>query len=280
MVAEMTRRRKWAAVPALLAVGALVAGLAAYSGAQATGPGADRPHDERLDIRDTVFRGVDLNAKPGPWGYSAASSDQGNSPVQPVAFTHPLHVQKLGMNCLYCHNNANKSPDVGMPAVATCMGCHTVVATQKPEIKRLAAYWSKKQPVPWVRIHKVPEYVHFPHMRHVNAGVTCQTCHGQVQKMNQVYQYASLNMGWCVNCHVNGYDPAKGDSLAGYQRTANGYQPLKSADAGAAAIGLPLVATANAQTRGASPAVPSTPGGAATSGQVKRARYDCSVCHY
>ncbi|MFL5578122.1 MAG: cytochrome c3 family protein [Gemmatimonadaceae bacterium] len=277
----MTRRRKWAVVTPLLAVGALVAGLAAYSGAQANAPGADRPHDERLNIRDTVFRGVDLSAKEGPWGYSAASSDQGYSPAQPVAFTHPLHVQKLGMNCLYCHNNANKSPDVGMPAVSTCMGCHTVIATGKPEIKRLAAYWNKKQPVPWVRIHKVPEYVHFPHMRHVNAGVTCQTCHGQVQKMNQVYQYASLNMGWCINCHVNGYDPAKGDSLAGYQKTANGYQPIKSADAGDAAAGaLSLVQTANAQTRGASPGVPGTPGGAATSGRIKRARYDCSVCHY
>jgi len=59
----------------------------------------------------------------------------------------------------------------------------------------------KKAPVPWVRIHKVPEYVHFPHMRHVNAGVTCQSCHGQINNMPQVFQYASLNMGWCINCH-------------------------------------------------------------------------------
>ena len=58
------------------------------------------------------------------------------------------------------------------------------------------------RPIPWVRIHKVPDYVNFPHMRHVSAGVTCQTCHGEVQKMNQVFQYASLNMGWCINCHI------------------------------------------------------------------------------
>ena len=58
------------------------------------------------------------------------------------------------------------------------------------------------QPIPWVRIHKVPDYVQFPHLRHVNAGVTCQTCHGQVQEMLPVYQQKSLNMGWCVNCHV------------------------------------------------------------------------------
>ena len=236
----MTRRRKWAVVPSFLAVGALLAGLAAYSGAQAKGPGADRPHDERLNLRDTVFKGVALEAPKGPWGYSGASSGQNNSPAQPVAFPHPLHVQKLGMNCVYCHFAANKSPDPGMPAVSTCMGCHTVVATQKPEVKRLAAYWNKKQPVPWVRIHKVPEYVHFPHMRHVNAGVTCQTCHGQIQKLTQpVFQAQSLNMGWCVRCHVNGYNEGEGLKAAGY-----------------------------------------TPTQAQLDAPRKKARYDCAVCHY
>ena len=72
------------------------------------------------------------------------------------------------------------------------------------------------KPIPWVRIHKLPEYVHFPHMRHVNAGVTCQTCHGQIQKMDRVYQFASLNMGWCVSCHVNGYSAKEGIEAAGY----------------------------------------------------------------
>src|SRR5712671_3618614 len=152
--------------------------------------------------------------------YSGASSSEGNSPVQPVAFRHTIHVDTLKMNCLYCHFSANKSFDPGLPAVGTCMGCHTVVAGSsdgnKAEIQKLAAYWNKKEPVPWIRIHKVPEYVHFPHMRHVNAGVTCQTCHGQIQKMNQVYQYASLNMGWCVSCHLNGYSPTEGLQAAGY----------------------------------------------------------------
>ena len=100
------------------------------------------------------------------------------------------------------------------------MGCHqsTFALANKPEIVKLTDYWNKKQPIPWVRIHRLPEYVHFPHMRHVNAGVTCQTCHGQIQEMYQVYQYASLNMGWCVNCHVNGYTAAQGDEAAGSAR--------------------------------------------------------------
>src|SRR5213078_2057461 len=169
--------------------------------------------------------------------YSGASSSQHRSPVQPINFPHPIHVQKLGMNCLYCHFSANKSPDPGLPAVSTCIGCHNLVGPQRPasdlgpartstEIQKLykfadvagmgAGMGQKAKPIPWVRIHKVPEYVHFPHMRHVNAGVTCQTCHGQIQKMPQVFQYSSLNMGWCVSCHLNGYSDHEGQVAAGY----------------------------------------------------------------
>jgi hypothetical protein len=159
----MTKRKKWQLIPGLLALAVLATTLSAYSG---------------------------------------ASSQQGYSPAQPIAFPHPRHVKDLGMNCLYCHFAADKSPDPGLPAVGTCMGCHTIAAADRPEVKKIAAYWNKKQPIPWERIHKVPDYVQFPHMRHVNAGVTCQTCHGPVQDMDQVYQYSSLNMGWCVNCHI------------------------------------------------------------------------------
>lgn len=182
--------------------------------------------------------------------YSGASSSQGVAPVQPIDFPHPVHVQTLGMNCLYCHYSANKSPDPGMPAVGTCMGCHTIIGPQRPAlegkpartsegIRKLQEFAAKKQPIPWIRIHKLPEYVHFPHMRHVSAGVTCQSCHGQIQKMERVSQFASLNMGWCVNCHVRGYDAADGMRAAGYEPT-----PADSA------------------------------------APVKKARYDCAVCHH
>jgi hypothetical protein len=164
----MKLRRQWAAVPAFLALAALAAIVSAYSG---------------------------------------ASSRAGNSPTQPVRFPHPIHVQTLKMNCLYCHFAANKSPDPGMPAMSTCMGCHTVVGAAKPEIQKLAGYWTRQQPVPWVRIHKLPEYVKFPHMRHVGAGVSCQTCHGDVQNMAQVSQSQSLGKGWCVSCHIGKSNP-------------------------------------------------------------------------
>ena len=212
-----------------------------------------------------------LNAPRGPWGYSGGSSVQGYSPEQPIKFPHPVHVQKAGMNCQYCHYSANKSPDPGLPAVGTCMGCHVVVKADSPEIKKLAKYWNDKKPVPWVRIHRVPKYVHFPHMRHVNAGVTCQSCHGQVQKMPQVFQYASLNMGWCINCHVKGYDAVAGAAASGYTKTATGW--TLAANDRPSLPQLPggglLVADAQAQAATA----------AAAPGR-KPARYDCASCHY
>jgi hypothetical protein len=213
----MTSRSKWALAPAFFAIAIAATMLSAYSG---------------------------------------ASSSQGNSPVQPIQFPHPVHVKELGMNCLYCHNAANKSPDPGLPAVGTCMGCHTLIGPSRPaangrpartseEIKKLQAFAPIGQPdkwkeIPWIRIHKLPEYVRFPHMRHVNAGVTCQSCHGPVQEMAQVYQNASLNMGWCLTCHVNGYQLSQGLEAAG-------------------------------DTVGAK---------AAAAAEPKKARYDCAVCHY
>jgi hypothetical protein len=216
------------------------------------------------------------------WGYHGGSSSQGYSPIQPIRFPHPKHVKLLGMNCVYCHFSANKAADVGMPAVSTCMGCHLVVATQKPEIKKLTEYWNKKEPVPWVRIHKVPEYVHFPHMRHVNAGVTCQTCHGQVQEMYQVYQFASLNMGWCINCHVNGYSPAEGDKAAG---SAVALGPKGAASKAnlqpATAAGTALYQAVALVDSAALPAGPNNRNiGPSLSEPRHRARYDCGVCHY
>ena len=195
----MTTRRKWAVIPGIVALGAIAVLLSAYTGATTQQP-------------DTVI------TDRGAWGYSAGSSPQGRAPVQPIAFPHPTHVQTLGMNCLYCHFSANKSPDPGFPAMSTCMGCHLVVGPNRPamngkparksaDIAKLQEYWAKKQAIPWVRVHYVPDYVNFAHMPHVNAGVTCQTCHGQVQQMSRVYQYAPLNMGWCINCHVGNVKP-------------------------------------------------------------------------
>ncbi len=132
----------------------------------------------------------------------------GNDPQQPIAFPHDLHAGKNQIPCMYCHYSADRSWDAGMPAVATCAGCHLpggvpMVRADRPGVKQLAAYWQRKQPIPWVRIYNLPDYAHFPHMRHVRAGLQCQDCHGAVQTMPApaVRKVVPLQMGWCVNCH-------------------------------------------------------------------------------
>jgi hypothetical protein len=132
-----------------------------------------------------------------------------------------------------------------------------------------------------VRVHKVPEYVHFPHVRHVNAGVTCQSCHGQVQKMGTATQVASLNMGWCVNCHVNGYDPKEGQKAAGYDNVVPaGYNhgvPYGTADSRAGIGTTPpgMAIPVDSSRRGPRGVNEPTP-----SAERRRARYDCASCHY
>ena len=229
----MTGRRKWIVVPGLVAITLVATMMSAYAGSQAADAPQDAPQDAAQDAAqeavpetatEVANREAFGKAKPGPWAYSGASGYTnyigggiGRSPEQPIKFPHPVHVNALKMNCAFCHNAANQSPDAGLPALSTCMGCHLIVGAGRPEIVKLSEYWAKKAPIPWVRVHKVPEYVHFPHMRHVNAGVTCQTCHGQVNNMSQVFQVQSLNMGWCVSCHVNGYSPADGVRAAGVE---------------------------------------------------------------
>jgi Zn ribbon nucleic-acid-binding protein len=122
-------------------------------------------------------------------------------PAQPVNFNHQIHAGRLGMDCLYCHFGADKSKVAGIPPVSTCMGCHKIAATDRPEVQKLTGYYDRREPIPWVRVHQLPDYVRFDHKRHVRAGVQCATCHGPVQDMAVMYQYSSLKMGWCVTCH-------------------------------------------------------------------------------
>jgi len=130
-------------------------------------------------------------------------------PKQPIAFSHQIHADTLGMNCLYCHSAAEKSPIANVPPVSTCMGCHKLARADQPEIMKLAGYLERGEQVPWIQVYKLPSHVKFNHKRHVKAGIQCAECHGPVQTMQQVYQYSSLKMGWCVSCHRQHLDDAK-----------------------------------------------------------------------
>lgn len=121
--------------------------------------------------------------------------------VQPIAYSHRQHIQNVGLTCDYCHRYFDKGKKAVVPAVGICMDCHSGVATEKPEIKKLTAFYEKKQPVPWNRVHTLPEHVYFSHKRHIKAKVACVSCHGEIGKQERVRRFSSLSMGFCVSCH-------------------------------------------------------------------------------
>ncbi len=127
----------------------------------------------------------------------------GYAPVQPVPFDHSLHAGQLGLDCRYCHTNVEKSEHSNVPATATCMTCHSLVKTQSPLLQPVRDSEATGDPVPWVRIHKLPDYVYFNHAVHVNRGVSCVECHGKVNEMKVVFQDQPQSMSWCLDCHRN-----------------------------------------------------------------------------
>ena len=126
---------------------------------------------------------------------------RGYTPAQPIEYNHRVHVVKSQIECQYCHSGVAKSPYATIPSVELCMGCHKLVKTDSEEIKKLKRAFDEKKPVEWVPVHNLPEHVHFTHERHIKAGVGCQNCHGQVQKMDRVERVSSMKMGFCVSCH-------------------------------------------------------------------------------
>ena len=143
-----------------------------------------------LPVVVAASAGLLLSMRPQPPG-----------PVQPVAFSHRVHAGNYQMACLYCHTTATRSAVAGVPPVQTCYECHRAVSQDSPEIVKVLQYWEQKQPIPWVRVHSLPDFVYFSHKRHVLAEVSCQTCHGGMEGAEQVRQEYSLSMGWCVDCH-------------------------------------------------------------------------------
>jgi hypothetical protein len=123
------------------------------------------------------------------------------APDQPIEFNHSVHVTGLGLACDYCHMYADESVAAGIPPMSLCMECHENAARDNEEVQKLVGYWEREEPVPWVRVHSLPDHAYFTHKRHIKAGVDCTECHGQVSAMTVARQVKSLKMGWCVSCH-------------------------------------------------------------------------------
>jgi hypothetical protein len=129
--------------------------------------------------------------------------DTGYTPVQPVAYSHKLHAGNLGMDCRYCHSTVERSSYAAIPATETCMNCHVRVKNQSPLLTKVRESYASGEPLPWVKVHKLPDYVYFNHSAHVTAGVSCVSCHGRIDQMVEVKQVKPLSMAWCLECHRN-----------------------------------------------------------------------------
>lgn len=160
-------------------------------------------------------------------GAIALGRSQGYEPVQPIYYSHKVHAGTNQISCLYCHGASQDGKHANIPTVSVCMNCHMAVSeyTGDPitkndgtsvngtaEIQKIYEYagWNpglKKydrpgKPIEWIRVHNLPDHVYFNHSQHVRVGKQqCQTCHGNIQEMAEVKQFAELSMGWCVNCH-------------------------------------------------------------------------------
>jgi len=127
----------------------------------------------------------------------------GYTPTQPVAFSHALHSGQLGIDCRYCHTFVDRSEHSNVPSTQVCMTCHSMVRVGDPMLAPVKESYESGEPIPWVRVHKTPDYVYFNHAVHVNRGISCVECHGRVDQMEVVEHTKSLSMAFCLECHRN-----------------------------------------------------------------------------
>jgi hypothetical protein len=145
--------------------------------------------------------------------YSGPKSQRvGYQPTQPIPYSHEIHVDQLGMDCRYCHSFVEHGAHANVPSANVCWNCHgpNKVKSESPKLQPLRDAMAQNEegenigePIEWVRIHKAPDYVYFNHSAHVNRGVSCQNCHGNINKMEVVHHDKPLTMGWCLDCHRN-----------------------------------------------------------------------------
>jgi mono/diheme cytochrome c family protein len=163
-------------------------------------------------IGSVIFIFVALLLKTAIDGAFTIGVQQGYQPNQPIAFSHQIHAGQFEIDCNYCHTGVRKSKAANIPSANICMNCHTAIKTESPEIQKIYAaidydpstgeYGENTKPIEWVRVHNLPDLAYFNHSQHVEVGgLECQTCHGPVEEMDVVYQYSTLTMGWCINCH-------------------------------------------------------------------------------
>ena len=161
-----------------------------------------------------VFAGWAHAELPVPEGIVPPEGEhEGKDVPQPIEFPHDTHAKINKINCMYCHTYARRSKVAGIPPTSKCMGCHKIIATDKPRIQKLTEYWEKGESPRWKKVHDVPDYVHFTHEKHLkrfvfdkglpveNVDQVCGLCHGDVKQGTVAKKVKPLTMGFCRRCH-------------------------------------------------------------------------------
>jgi Cytochrome c7 and related cytochrome c len=132
---------------------------------------------------------------------SAYGTRVGEMQVQNPPFSHEHHVGHLGIDCRYCHTSVEHSSFAGLPPTKTCMNCHSQIWVGSEMLATVRESYRTNTPLEWTRVHNLPGFVYFDHSIHVQKGVGCTSCHGQIDKMPFTFQAHSLLMEWCLDCH-------------------------------------------------------------------------------
>ncbi|WP_156678100.1 cytochrome c3 family protein [Sphingomonas profundi] len=162
---------------------------------------------------------------------SGATTGEGRFVEQPVPFSHQHHAGELAIDCRYCHAGVETAATASVPATHVCMTCHSQIWTNAEMLAPVRASLASGRPMAWRRVNRLPDYVYFDHHAHVNNGVPCAACHGDVRRMPLTRQAAPMTMGWCLDCHR-----APGDRIVAADRRfeAAPYQDRSAADRRAA----------------------------------------------
>lgn len=166
------------------------------------------------------------------WYYfSPKYTDVGYQPQQPIAFSHKLHAGELAMDCRYCHNTVERAARAAIPPTETCMGCHkTLILPKSVPLAPMRLSWAADKPIPWIRVHQLPDFAYFDHSVHLAGGVGCASCHGRIDQMAVVSMDQPLSMSWCLECHRNpkpNLRPFKEITNMAYDPKKAGYDPDK-----------------------------------------------------
>jgi Cytochrome c7 and related cytochrome c len=155
----------------------------------------------RLSIFGALFLVIGLLWLIAAINRSSYVTEQNVTRAQPVPFSHDHHVGGLGIDCRYCHTSVEVSSFAGIPATAVCMNCHSQIWSTSEVLAPVRESFRANTPIRWTRVHNLADFAYFNHGIHVRKGVGCSTCHGQVDQMQLMWQAASLQMEWCLDCH-------------------------------------------------------------------------------